>query len=99
MIEDRPKPETYLPLGLIDVDRDWMDDAYCRVNKIELNKFYPERGGNQGYGNQSAKETVCRKCPVVKECLNYALNNNISIGIYGGTSGRERRVLQRERRG
>lgn len=88
--------ETPLPLGLIDTEREWMDNAYCRINKIPMENFFPERGASQGAG--STKETACKRCSVIDECLNYALNNHISIGIFGGKSGRERRELQRKRR-
>lgn len=88
--------ETPLPLGLIDTERDWMDDAYCRINKIPMDDFFPARGTPQSA--KEIKEGVCGQCSVSEECLNYALNNYISIGIFGGKSGRERRVLQRERR-
>lgn len=95
MIEERPKATTYLPLGLNDVEREWMDQAYCKINSINMQDFFPERGSMQG--KKSVKQTACKHCSVVEECLNYALNNYISIGIYGGTSGRERRALQKAR--
>jgi WhiB family redox-sensing transcriptional regulator len=40
---------------------------------------------------------VCRGCPVKRECLNYALHEpRHPVGVWGGTSERERRRLRRE---
>ena len=84
----------FLPLGLNDTNVEWMEEAYCRKNNVPVDLFFPSRGGN---GASEAEKTVCSQCSVTEECLNYALNNHLSIGVYGGTSGRTRRRLQRER--
>ena len=39
-----------------------------------------------------------RPCPVINECLEYAMENKVWEGVYGGTSGRERRKLASSRR-
>jgi hypothetical protein len=51
--------------------------------------FYPERG-------ESARPArrVCARCPVCQSCLEYALSNRITHGIWGGLTERERRPLQ-----
>ena len=87
--------EVTLPLGLNDVQRDWMDRAYCRINDVPHTLFFPEPGNSHGV---ITARKVCDKCEVSDECLNYALNNYLDIGIFGGKSGRERRILQRERK-
>ena len=38
---------------------------------------------------------MCRSCPVVEECLAYALETNQEAGVWGGTSEEERRRLRR----
>ena len=35
--------------------------------------------------------SYCNVCPVKKECLNYAFENNIQHGIYGGMTNKDRR--------
>ena len=51
--------------------------------------FYPERGQTAGPARQ-----VCARCPVRQPCLDYALSNRITHGIWGGMTERERRPLQ-----
>ena len=74
----------------------WMDRALCAEVDPEL--FFPEKGGS----TREAKR-VCALCDVRAECLAYALDmesrpGTVSYhGIWGGTTGRDRRRLQRER--
>ena len=42
-----------------------------------------------------AAKAICAVCPVTAECLEYALANNEHSGIWGGTSGKERRAMKR----
>lgn len=44
--------------------------------------------------NQLAKK-ICKSCPVVKECLTYALHYRV-LGIWGGTSMQERDRLRKK---
>ena len=48
-------------------------------------------------GVQRAVE-ICRGCPVRVPCLEHALENGISIGIWGGESERSRRRIRAARR-
>lgn len=41
---------------------------------------------------------ICRSCPFVERCLNYALDNHISHGVWGNTTPKERTKLRRLRR-
>ena len=54
--------------------------------------FFP----SDGVGVLRAQK-ICAECPVVNECLEYALANHISHGVWGGASERQRRRLQRRR--
>ncbi len=45
-----------------------------------------------GAAQQGAKE-ICRKCPVIAECLADALDNRIEYGVWGGMTERERRAM------
>lgn len=88
--------DVVLPRGMNDVERDWMDDAYCRLNRAPIDLFFLDNPGPQGVDR--VIDTYCANCSVTTECLNYALNNHISMGIFGGKSGRDRRILQRKRK-
>lgn len=46
------------------------------------------------HGTKEAKK-VCAECPVATQCLQYALDNKIEWGVWGGLNGRERRQLGR----
>ena len=37
----------------------------------------------------------CATCPVITECLQWALDNKEETGIWGGTNDRERRKIRR----
>lgn len=52
--------------------------------------WFPPTGGD----SRPAKE-LCRDCEWQRPCLAYALTHT-ELGIWGGTSGRERRALQRQ---
>lgn len=69
------------------MDEDWAEKARCPETDPEA--FFPEKGGS----TKEAKK-VCQRCPVTKECLQYALDNDERYGVWGGMSERERRRLQ-----
>jgi WhiB family redox-sensing transcriptional regulator len=69
----------------------WMADALCAEPAYPTSMFFPERGEP----TEPAK-AVCARCLVRQECLAYALAAGIPLGIWGGTSGRERRALRRD---
>jgi WhiB family redox-sensing transcriptional regulator len=68
----------------------WMADAACRGMNPDL--FFPERGGST-----AEAKAVCAGCPVRVECLDYAITNFEKLGLWGGTSERQRRAMRRRR--
>ena len=69
--------------------------------------FYPllseswarsERHGLSATTWVAAARAVCAICPVSGECLEYAMGNNEQHGIWGGTTGRQRRRIKARRR-
>jgi len=74
------------------MDTTWMSGGKCREVDPEL--FFP----SDGVGVIKARK-VCAQCPVQAQCLEYALDNQIEHGVWGGASERERRRLLRTRRG
>lgn len=77
----------------------WTVDALCTQFPPDL--FFPEKGGT---GAREAK-AVCAKCPVIDQCLAYALDYEAGVygtdtsyvhqGVWGGKSPRERMRLRR----
>jgi WhiB family transcriptional regulator, redox-sensing transcriptional regulator len=65
----------------------WRELAACRGADLEV--FFPGRGESAGLARQ-----VCALCPVRQPCLDYAISNRITHGIWGGLTVRERRALQ-----
>jgi WhiB family redox-sensing transcriptional regulator len=61
----------------------WACDALCA--QIDTEMFFPDKGGS----TREAKR-VCPRCDVREECLQFALDNDIRYGIFGGLSVRER---------
>jgi len=69
----------------------WMAEGNCRNHPPAT--FFP----SDGVGVDRARK-ICATCPVVSECLEYALENRIEHGVWGGASERERRRILRRRR-
>jgi WhiB family redox-sensing transcriptional regulator len=72
-------------------DTTWMADGKCRKHAPET--FFP----SDGVGVTIARK-ICAGCPVKETCLEYALNHQISHGVWGGASERERRRIAARRR-
>ena len=68
------------------VDLSWQDFAHC--NQADPEAFFPEKGGS----TKQAK-SVCKRCPVTDDCLQYALKYRERYGIWGGTSEEQRRQI------
>lgn len=66
----------------------WQDAALCAQSDAEL--WFPTQGRSMGH---EAKK-ICASCPVKRQCLDYALAENIVDGIYEGVSERDRRALR-----
>ena len=70
---------------------EWMREGHCRTTPPAT--FFP----SDGVGVDVARR-ICAACPVKAECLEYALENRIEHGVWGGCSERERRRILRRRR-
>ena len=68
----------------------WMADAACREHP-EVS-FFPVRGESTG----ATAKAICRRCLVRVECEAFAVEHG-EIGIWGGTSERQRRQWARRR--
>jgi WhiB family transcriptional regulator, redox-sensing transcriptional regulator len=66
----------------------WMADPACRG--MGTAAWFPDRGEHVG-----PAKTVCARCSVRAECLDYSMADPELAGIWGGTAGRERGRLRR----
>lgn len=74
-------------------DWDWQVDAACRGQ--ETSDFYHpenERGPSRVRREMRAK-AVCARCPVIENCLRWALAAREPYGVWGGLSVDERDEL------
>lgn len=76
---------------------DWRHRAACRDEDPEL-FFYKGREDSLQASAQIIKaKTVCRRCPVISDCLRYALKTGPE-GVWGGTTFDERADIRRRLR-
>ena len=62
------------------------NDIACK--DVDTNLFFSELKSKI----EKAK-TICNSCPVKSECLEFALNDGIEFGIFGGVTANERKAL------
>lgn len=77
---------------------DWQLRGACRGEDSAL-FFHPEgeRGSARTNRERNAK-LICRRCPVLTECLRYSLTTREPYGVWGGLSETERTELLTENR-
>lgn len=74
--------------GLKVTSHEWFDRAACKGQGFDM--FFV------GPGEAIWEALVfCSRCEVRKECLDYAIDNQIDIGVWGGRSPRQRRSGER----
>lgn len=66
---------------------EWMDEGIC--NQTDPDEFFPDKGGSSAMAKR-----ICRGCPVMAQCLDYAVDRNERFGIWGGQSEHERRKIR-----
>ena len=85
---------TYGPTQLAtDLVADWRAQAACSGYPNSL--FFPSSDGVDE-GSIERATAICAVCPVIDDCLEYALETNQRSGIWGGTSEKERKSLRRK---
>lgn len=70
----------------------WEDQGACRDHPIAW--WFPEKAlGADNHGRQA--KAICATCPVIRECLEAALDRGEDHGIWGGAGEDQRRGLNR----
>lgn len=72
----------------LDDDQAWRDQAAC-LGLDHL--FFTERGESR------PAKAICALCPVIQDCLDYALSTGAHFGIWGGKTEQERVNYKRKR--
>ena len=70
-------------------ERPWAVFAACRGGDADL--FFPLTKDQEVQA-----VTICATCPVLGDCLEYALDAGERYGVWGGTTEKQRRRLLRE---
>lgn len=76
------------------LSEDWKENALCRGMDVSL--FFPVHGHSKAHDKV---KRICAKCPVKKECLEYAMDLSHDfqvVGLWAGTSQREREQVNWE---
>lgn len=70
------------------MNEDWQGSARCRG--LDSDQFFVR-------GSAQARHAirVCERCTVRVECLQYAIENGVDFGVWGGMTERQRRAYQR----
>lgn len=69
-------------------ERPWAALGACRDADPDL--FFPGPDGDPGEAVR-----ICRGCPVLEECREWALETRVAFGVWGGLTERDRRRLLR----
>jgi WhiB family transcriptional regulator, redox-sensing transcriptional regulator len=73
----------------------WTAKAVCLDEDPEL--FFPKGNTGAALAQVEQAKAVCSRCPVIKECLDWALKTGEQHGVWGGKSEDERRSMRRKR--
>ena len=76
---------------------DWQEDALCRG--YENIVFFGDEGESEleKQGREARAKAICKTCPVLEPCLEFAMETNQKYGIWGGLTAKERASLKRRR--
>jgi WhiB family redox-sensing transcriptional regulator len=68
---------------------EWMDEAECC--KEDNEDFFPP---DNDYSNVEKARSICKRCPVWKDCLAFAVTTKQSFGVWAGSTPTQRRQLR-----
>jgi len=75
----------------------WMDDAAC-AHITDRDLFFPNGVGGEYQHQVNEAKALCSTCPVIADCMQYALELHPVEGIWAGTTEAERRQMQHHTR-
>jgi len=76
----------------------WRADALCWEEQAAPELFFPIGTTGPAMEQAEAAKEVCRRCPVITQCLEWALATRQDAGVWGGKTEDERRLVHRRGR-
>ena len=74
---------------------DWRHRAKCTNEDPEL--FFSVGTSGPARLQDAEAKSVCKRCVVVADCLEWALGSGQEYGVFGGMTSDERRIVSRRR--
>jgi WhiB family redox-sensing transcriptional regulator len=78
------------------IPEEWMEDSKCltlTVDEADRLFFPPDTNANWPAKRFCHGKTDDKPCPVIGECLSYAIRTDTNFGVWGGESPRDRRKM------
>lgn len=83
----------------VDADQQWATEARCRGRDAALffgpNRFEPKR---DRLAREAAAKEICKSCPVLESCREFALQEGEHYGVWGGLGEADRRAVLERRK-
>jgi WhiB family redox-sensing transcriptional regulator len=70
--------------------RGWWQSAACSTADPDI--FFPVSAHGPGREDIAQAKAICARCPVRRQCLQFALATHQVDGVWGGTTEEERRL-------
>jgi len=70
----------------------WRNRASCFG--LDPNLFHEEKPYHWPKAQLERAKAICATCPVTDECRDYAIENHIVVGVYGGLTYRQRMIYR-----
>ncbi len=81
-----------------EVVRKWAREHRLPCETVPRDWFFPESNDRDMFEKLEATRRLCFGCPVQAACLQWALDDRIMTGMYGGASATERERMTATRR-
>lgn len=94
----KPRVQVALAIGRDGTDHDWRDDGLCATGEYPHDIWFPSVLPGRHRVDYSLAVEACRRCPSKTPCLQYALDNGETEGVWGGLTPSQRDRLARRRR-
>ncbi|MEU9410144.1 WhiB family transcriptional regulator [Streptomyces sp. NPDC048281] len=70
----------------------WRERGACL--RVDPELFFPPGSGTLTHVQIDDAKAVCRRCPVLEQCLGWAMEFGPVEGVWGGTTESERRLMR-----